>query len=171
MNLLISKAKKKDADAYIALIEENKANMYKIAFSILHNDADAADAIQDAILKSWKNIEKLKQDKYFKTWFTRILINCCNDIIRKNSRTVYVEDYEGIEPYDSYEISGSQINECLDGLSDNYRLVLILHYVQGFSIKEISSIMNINENTIKTRLSRGREQFRQLYTKEEGVLL
>ena len=143
--------------------------MYKIAFSILHNDADAADAISEAILKCWKEIGNLKQNKYFKTWLTRILINCCNDLIRKNHNAVYVDSYDGIEPCDNSDAFKNDISECFSGLSDNYRLVLTLYYSQGFSIKEISGMLNMKENTVKTRLARGREQFRKLYT-EEGVL-
>lgn len=169
MNLLVSKAKNKDANAFISLIEENKTSMYKVAISILSNDADAADAMQDAILKCWRDIDKLKHDKYFKTWLTRILINCCKDIIRKNSRAVYVESYEGIEPCDNTQFSESSIKECFDGLSDNYRLILTLYYSQGFSVKEISKMLNMNQNTVKSRLSRGREQFKKLYVSEEGV--
>lgn len=168
MNLLVSKAKNGDANSFISLIEENKSNMYKVAYSILHNDADIADAIQDTILKSWRDISRLKQDKYFKTWLTRILINCCNDIIRKNSRTVYVENYDGIEPCDDSEFSENNLMDCFNGLTDNYKLILTLYYVQGFSIKEIAKILNMNVNTVKTRLARGREQFKKLYV-EEGV--
>lgn len=168
MNLLVSKAKNGDANSFITLIEENKSNMYKVAYSILHNDADTADAIQDTILKSWRDISHLKHDKYFKTWLTRILINCCNNIIRKNSRTVYVENYDGIEPCDNPGFSETKLVDCFNELTDNYKLILTLYYVQGFSIKEIAKVLNMKVNTVKTRLARGREQIKKIYL-EEGV--
>ncbi|MGN0620723.1 MAG: RNA polymerase sigma factor [Porcipelethomonas sp.] len=169
MDQLISKAKKGDADSFVELMELNKADMYRTAYSILRNDADSADAIQETILKCWKSIHKLKSDKYFKTWLTRILINSCNDIIRKNSRTVYVESYEGLDSSDSSDVSRKNIDECFSGINENYRIILILYYTKGFSIKEIAQIMKMKENTVKTRLARGRKQFRQLYTESEAV--
>lgn len=168
MKNLISRAQSGDAEALIALMEQNKATMYRIAVSILRNDADAADAVSETVFKCWREIKSLKTAKYFNTWLTRILINNCKDIIRKNSRTVYVDSYEGIEPMDENN-DNSEIDECFSGLSDNYRLIMLLHYKQGFKIKEIARMLGIKENTVKTRLSRGRQQFRDYYTK--GVTL
>ena len=86
MELYIKRAKKGDIEAFINLMEMNKTSMYKAAKSILNNDEDIADAIQETILSCYKNIENLKEVKYFKTWMTRILINKCNDIIRANKK-------------------------------------------------------------------------------------
>lgn len=163
MKNLIVKAKKGDPEAFITIIEENKSDMYKIAVSILHNDADAADAMSETILTCWSEIGKIKKEKYFKTWLTRILINKCNDIIRKNSRTMYVESYDAIEPAGE-DVYSSEVNECLDSLSENNRLIMILYYSQGFKVKEIAKMLNMNENTVKTRLSRARQEFREIYT-------
>lgn len=160
---LISRAKHGDPESFISLIENNKSEMYRIAISILHNDADAADAISETVLKCWSDIGKLRKDKYFKTWLIRILINNCNDIIRKNSRTIYMESYEAIEPCDESDITEENINECFNGLSENYRLVMILYYNHGFKIKEIAKMLDMNENTVKTRLSRARNEFKDLY--------
>lgn len=166
---LISKAKQRDPESFITLIENTKSEMYKIAYSILHNDADAADAISETVLKCWRDIGKLRKTKYFKTWLIRILINNCNDIIRKNNHTVYMENYDGIEPCDESEITEENISECFNGLSENYRLIMILYYAHGFKIREIAQMLDLNENTVKTRLSRARNEFKELY--KEGVAL
>lgn len=171
MTDLISKAKKGDPEAFITIIENCKSDMYKISISILKNDADAADAMSEAILKCWSEIGKLKKEKYFKTWLTRILINCCNDIIRKNSHTIYVDSYETIESMESdfESIDKNDINECIESLSDNSRLIMTLYYMQGFKIREIAQMLNLNQNTVKTRLSRARKEFKRTY--EEAELL
>lgn len=171
MTDLISKAKKGDPEAFITIIENSKSDMYKVAISILNNDADAADAMSEAILKCWTEIGKLKKEKYFKTWLTRILINCCNDIIRKNSRTVYVDNYEIIEPKEMFIefIDNRDVNECIDSLSDNSRLIMTLYYMQGFKIREIAQMLNLKQNTVKTRLSRARKEFKEKY--EEAAAL
>lgn len=163
MKDLISKAKRGDPEAFITVIENSKSDMYKIAISILHNDADAADAMSETILTCWSEIGKLKKEKYFKTWLIRILINKCNDIIRQNSRTIYVESYEAIEPADTNQYS-NEVNECFDSLSENSRLIMVLYYTQGFKVKEIAKMLNMNENTVKTRLSRARQEFKEIYT-------
>ena len=80
--ILIRKAKKGDKDAFCRLIDENVQSMYKVAAAYLKNDEDVADAIQDTILSCYENLKSLKQNRYFKTWMLRILINKCKNIIR-----------------------------------------------------------------------------------------
>lgn len=167
---LVSRAKNGDPDAFVELMERHKSAMYRTAVSILHNDADAADAMQEAILKCWQSIGTLRSDRYFKTWLTRILINCCKDIIRKNGETVYLESYDGVEP-SVQSPSDRQVQDCIDALSENHRLIFTLHYVQGFSVKEIAKLLSMNENTVKTRLARGRTEFKKIYTDKEAVSL
>ncbi len=168
VNLLIKKAKSGDPDAFVELMEQNKLSMYKTAVAILHNDADAADAMQDAILLCWKNISKLRQEKFFKTWLTRILINSCKDLIRKNGNVVYLESYDNVDTGTDESLSNQNVKESFEGLSKNYKLVLTLYYNQGLTIKEISKLLDMKENTVKTRLSRGREEFKLLYTDREA---
>lgn len=81
--ILIRKAKKGDKDAFCRLIDENVQSMYKVAAAYLKNDEDVADAIQDTILSCYENLKSLKQNRYFKTWMIRILINKCKDMIQK----------------------------------------------------------------------------------------
>lgn len=169
MSDLISKAKQGNSESFISLMESNKSEMYKIAYSILHNDADAADAISETILKCWRNIGNLRKEKYFKTWLIRILINNCNDIIRKNSHTVYVERYDDIEPCDDSDISKESVSDYFNMLPDNYKLIMTLYYSYGFKIREIAAMLNMNENTVKTRLSRARNEFKEIY--KEGIAL
>ena len=81
--LLIRKAKKGDADAFCRLMELETQNMYKIARAYLKNDEDAADAISDTILTCFEKLHTLQNNRYFKTWLIRILINKCKDIINR----------------------------------------------------------------------------------------
>lgn len=90
--LLLRKAKRGDSDAFCQLMDQHMNGMYKIARSYLHNDEDAADAIQDTILSCFENLPHLKQNRYFKTWLIRILINKCKDILEKHKRIIYTDD-------------------------------------------------------------------------------
>ena len=85
---LIRKARSKDPDAFSSLIYFYMKDLYRVAISILMNDEDAADAIQDTILGCWEKLYTLKQEKYFKTWLTRILINHCYDMRKKQQRMI-----------------------------------------------------------------------------------
>ena len=105
-----SNLSKKEKEKFIKLLEENKMKFYKIAKAILKNDEDVADVIQDALIKMYEGYENLKDKKLFSTWGTRIIINKCYDLIRKNKLRVYTEIDEEFEKSkynvhkDSYEL-------------------------------------------------------------------
>lgn len=165
MTNLIKKAQSGDKEAFIALMEEHKQTLYKIAVGMLKNDADAADAIQDTVLSCYENLRGLREPKYFKTWLTRILINNCNRIRKERGKMVPIEEHPELEGAQT-DTSGREFLKLLNKLEEQYRIVLLLYYVEGFSIREIGAILEMNENTVKTRLSRGRSSFKKLYVKE-----
>ena len=92
----------------------------------------------------------------------RILINKCNDILRAGQRTVFTDEPLEIE-YMENEFLNLEWKEMLQSLDEKYRIVLLLYYGEGFSIKEIAQILELTESAIKSRLSRGREQVKQEY--------
>lgn len=131
-------------------------SLYHIAKSILGNDEDCADAIQNAILNSFEKIHTLRNDKYFKTWLTRILINECYRIIHLKKEQIPYEDYFETQLQTDQE-DYSEVFEAVMGLEANYRIPLILFYVEGYSIKEICQILKLSQSTAKTRLCRSRK--------------
>ena len=159
---LVKRAKRKDADAFTELMESQMQNMYKVARSILLRDEDVADAISDTILVCWEKIDTLKKNRFFRTWMTRIRINKCNDILSAGQRTVFTDEPLEIE-YMENEFLNLEWKEMLQSLDEKYRIVLLLYYGEGFSIKEIAQILELTESAIKSRLSRGREQVKQEY--------
>jgi RNA polymerase sigma factor, sigma-70 family len=152
---LVRKAQAGDADSFIELMELNKENMYKIAKSYLRSDADVADAMQETTLKCFERIESLDNPKFFKTWLTRILINNCNDIIRKGKSVQLFSDYKDITLEEKAEDTRA-FNELVQSLDEKYRTILVLYYVEGFKINEIAQILDVNVNTINSRLQRSR---------------
>ena len=172
MELMIKKAQKGDKEAFIKLIEKCTQDMYKVAKARLNSEEDIGDAIQETILSAYKNICVLKNANYFKTWLIRILINKCNDIIANNKNIVYVEEYyessiknEILADKDKFE-NNIAFKEILENLSETYRVVVVLYYVNGFNTREISEILNEKEGTIKSRLSRAREKLREFYLED-----
>ena len=82
MELLVKKAKRGDAEAFIELIEKNKLSMYRVARGFLKEEEDVADAMSETVLTCYEKVGSLRQDAYFKTWMIRILINHCKEIGR-----------------------------------------------------------------------------------------
>ena len=168
MNQTEDKKQRNKARTFIQLVESNKQSMYKIARSYLSNDEDIADAIQDAIESCWRDLDQLEKPAYFRTWMTRILIHKCIDIIRKNRREHPVSDFPeyGAEhkDLDNYEFS-----ELMKSLDEKYRTILLLYYGEGFKISEIAQLLDMEENTVKTRLSRGRQKFRMMWDSQDAV--
>ncbi|MBR4606752.1 MAG: sigma-70 family RNA polymerase sigma factor [Lachnospiraceae bacterium] len=158
---LVHKAKGKDPDAFTALMNACVQHMYKTAKAILMNDEDVADAMQETIMTCWEKMGTLKEDRYFKAWVTKILINECYDLIRGRKGVTYVEEIPEIA--DDREKSDLEWKEALAVLGEEYRLPVVLYYVQGFQTKEIAKLMGISDAAVRTRLSRAREQLRKYY--------
>lgn len=138
-------------------------SMYYTAKSILGNDEDCADAMQNAILKAYSHLASLKDEKYFRTWLTRILINECYSMIRRNKLTVSYEEY--MENEASHDSSGySEVFMEIQALDERYRVPFVLHYVEGFSLKEVAEILKSTEAGIKMRLLRARNILKEQLT-------
>lgn len=162
MQRLIEKAVRGDVDSFLELMNINSLAMYKVARAILNNDDDAADAIQNTILNCFQKLHTLKKLEFFKTWLIRILINECNRILRHHQR----EHLPGELPETMRQdpaIAEFEFIEMLNLIDEKYRLVLIFYYLEGFKIPEIAELLETNENTVKTRLARAREQIRAAY--------
>lgn len=168
MDVLIRKAMKGDAEAFIQLMELCEQSMYKSAKAILANEEDIGDAIQETILAAYKNLWALKEPQYFKTWLTRILINKCKDIIKENQKVILINEYKE-EGYKDNIATKLEVEECMNELSREHQTVLNLYYNEGFNTREISQLLDENENTVRSRLTRAKKYFKTLFIdKEKG---
>lgn len=122
----------------------------------------AEDVMQDAFIKAFKNIKNYKNEVAFGAWLKRIVINQSIDYLKKNKLelvainddvTTKVEDDDWKVESD---ISVDEIVETINGLKEKYRLVLTLYLLEGYDHQEISTILNISENTSRTHLLRGK---------------
>lgn len=159
--ILIQKAKMKNPDAFTELMTSQMQSMYRTAKAILMNDEDVADAIQDTLLICWEKLNELKVNQYFRTWMTKILIHNCYGIIRSNRRITYTDKLP--ESVSEENPSNLEWQEALSSIDEKYRIVLILFYAEGFRTKEIAKILGLTDSTVRTRLSRGREQLTTYY--------
>lgn len=153
------KSKKGDAEAFIALMEQNRQSMIRIAFAYLGNEEDVADAMQETILSAFEKLDTLRRAEYFRTWLIRILINQCIAMRRHRSRTVPMNGAEEASQF--YDFSTDlEFNDLLRTLPEDSRLIFQMYYGEQFSIGEIAQLLHMNENTVKSKIHRGREQLR-----------
>ena len=158
--LLIKRAPKHDTDAFIQLIEEYKTALYKVAKTYLKNEEDVADVIQGTILSAYEHIGELKTVSYFKTWLIRILINHCTDVVRQQKRVVSMEQAE--EQTGTFLESDYEFYELIRELPEKDRTIFLLYYGECFNAREIAELLGWNENTVKSRLQRGRKKLKQV---------
>lgn len=156
--LLIKRAQKHDTDAFIQLIEEYKTALYKVAKTYLKNEEDVADVIQGTILSAYEHIGELKTVSYFKTWLIRI--NHCTDVVRQQKRVVSMEQAE--EQTGTFLESDYEFYELIRELPEKDRTIFLLYYGECFNAREIAELLGWNENTVKSRLQRGRKKLKQV---------
>ena len=158
-------------ESFERLVNTVKVKLYKTGMAILKNDDDVCDAIQETLLSAYKNFESLREKQYFSTWITRILINKCYDIIKKNKKISYLNEQMEVEAnesyYDRYK-EDSIVERVLSQISTELKLVTVLYYYDEFSVKEISEMLNIPEGTVKSRLARARDKMYEILKMEEG---
>lgn len=157
---LVLKAQRRDKDAFVTLIGLYRETMYQIAYAILKNNEDAADAMQDTILICWEKIDTLRHARYFKTWLTRILINRCNRLYSQRSRTTDLNEgtFSSVSPDPASRV---EWQEMMQQLTDNQRIVVELYYAQQFKIHEIADILDITSSAVKNRLHTARKVLKQ----------
>lgn len=160
MDFLVKKAQRGDADAFVTLIEQNKSSMYKVAKGFFMNEEDVSDAIADSVLSAFEHIGSLNNPGYFKTWLIRILINHCNMRLREKKRCEVIEFFPEIN-YIDRELEFVEFQEMLNAFPEDCRMILLLYYGEQFTVKEISQILDMNENTIRSKLRRSRDRLRK----------
>ena len=165
---IISILKKKEEQDFEKLIDENKMRFYKTAKSILKNDDDVYDAIQEALISIYQNFDKLENKEYFTTWGIRIVINKCYDHIRKNKKSennIYIDDEENpidIPVDEKNSIEKLELEDLLNKLSEEKRLITTLYYYDEISVKEIAQMLEMPEGTVKYKLSEIRKELRAM---------
>lgn len=142
-------------EKFTELVLESEKTLYRVSMSMLKNETDCEDAVQTAILAAFEKLSTLKNEEFFKTWLVRILINTCNKQLRTRTRIISINEYT-----DTPAISHDRdidVKIALEQLPVKFREVVVLYYMEDFSVKEIARILQIPSGTVKSRLSKGRK--------------
>ena len=142
-------------------IKDLENGMYRLSYSILRNETDAQDAVQEAIYKSYKNLDSLKDKRKFKSWIYKIITNTSFEML-KNKKDYLDIEQENVQE-DKIDIDTNlTLWNAVQGLEQPYRTTITLFYYEDMSIKEISKITGTKIDAIKKQLSRGREKIKEV---------
>ncbi len=177
---LIEQSKAGDIESFEQLIVIHQKKVFNIAYRMLGNLEDANDVTQEALVKAYRGIKKFNGKSSFSTWLYSITNNACIDYIRKNRKTnlIYLDrkyeredgiyemqlDSEEDTPEELFEKKEVQnlVHESINKLNEDHRRVIILRDIEEFSYKEIAQIINCSEGTVKSRISRARNNLKAI---------
>lgn len=171
---LVSRCKKGDRDAFNELVTEYQSKVINIAYGILSDADDAADAAQEVFIRVYRSIGNFKEQSFLSTWIYRITVNVCTDLLRKNSKhnnnlsinahmdsdseqEFDIKD-DSISPSEQAELNETQreVRNAISALKEEHRVILTLFDIHGFPYDKISNMLDIPIGTVKSRLSRAR---------------
>ena len=132
-------------------ITQNIDSAYRFAFTYVKNREDAEDVVSESMIKAMKYIGSLKNPQNIKAWFYKIISNTALNFIKKRNRTVSIDDSTLI-PAANDDYSEINLESILNCLEQKYREIVVLRFLEDMKIGEIAQILEINENTVKTRL-------------------
>lgn len=182
---------KGETDAFEVLVERHQKKMLNIAFRMMGDYDEACDVTQEAFVSAYKSIRKFKAEAKFSTWLYRIVINYSKNRLKQLSSLAKREgvSIDDVQEKRTEEILNqslinnanpgmqmekrerdAQVQKCITSLDEEYREVLVLRDIQGFSYEEIRDILKIPDGTVKSRLSRARNALKDCLTKFIGDL-
>ncbi|MBN7773833.1 RNA polymerase sigma factor [Clostridium aminobutyricum] len=126
---------------------------YRFAYTYAKNREDAEDIVNESIIKAIKSIHHLQMPEHIKPWFYKIIVNTALTYLKRKSKISYL-DYENVTDTEGIEDDYSEltINSLIEKLDLKYKSIIVLRFLEDMSLSEISQILDINENTVKTRL-------------------
>ena len=152
-----------DKENFCEHIRQQENAMYSLAFSVVKNDADAAEIISESIFRAYRKIDTLKNENAFKPWILRIVHNTAVEFVRKNAKIVSMETIDLVDEDDeNHLLTTISLQEAVKSLKQPYRTVITLYYYEDFSIAQIAKITDTSMVTVKQRLFRARKQLREI---------
>lgn len=188
---LVSLCKKGNVDAFEVLVRKHQKRMLNIAYRMIGNYEDACEIVQDAFVSAYKGIKDFEEKSRFSTWLYTIVLNLSRNRLNQLKIQSYREEFSFNDPVITDD---SQINKepasgettilerlersdvqqkvqgCINSLDSEFREVLILRDIHGFSYDEISNMLKIPEGTVKSRLFRARDVLRDCLKRVIGDL-
>lgn len=176
--LLISRARGGDREAFGELVEQYRDNVYRLAYRMCGNAYDADEAAQEAFVAAWRALPNFRGDAKFSTWLYRLTTNAAIDVMRREKRHQTVGDGEMIEladdadsPQETVERTEQQeaVQKALATLSEEYREVLLLRYMEELDYAEIAEVLQLPSGTVKSRINRAKAALKTALLKSGNI--
>lgn len=165
---LIARCKAGDREAHYRLYKLYSKAMFNVSYRITGREEDAEDALQEAFISAFRNLESYRGDAVFGAWLKRIVVNKAINILKKRKHEMMPEDgqwdvAEAETPVEyKEEFTVDRIKKAIDQLPDGYRSVLSLYLLEGYDHQEIAEILSISESTSKSQLNRAKNKLKEL---------
>ena len=174
LDQLVQRCKQGELAAFTRLFRDHEARLYRLAVTILDNERDAEDALQDAYIRIFERIKGFRGKSAFQTWMTAIMVNVCRDRLRRQKvRHALPLDWlrrragRGDVARDvGARMQRQTLWSLVDRLDDKHRLPVILHYHQGWSCGQVADFLAVRTSTVYSRLNTARVQLRSMLQAE-----
>lgn len=145
-------------------VEEYGDMLYRICLVMLKNTADAEDAVQDTFIRYMQKAPAFSSDEHEKAWLIKVSANICKDMLRQRNRTAELDE-AALNTLTAAD-EDSHILEALTQIPEKFRIVLTLHYIEGYKVNEIAEMIGKTSSAVKMRLAKGRKLLEEKYRKE-----
>ncbi len=169
MENLVKKAKKGNEEAFSKLILAEKDSLYKIAISRMKTIEDAEDVIQETVIEAYVKMHTIRKNESFKSWIRTILLDMIKTFYERKAQKDIKIQTKLMENFEKDNVNNIIKTEqdmdfkmLLNKLEDEDRTIILLFYNDGYKVKEISKMLNMNVNTVKTKLSRARKKIEKM---------
>lgn len=154
---VIDAARRGDHDAFTSLVDVRLARLDAAARLILRDPELARDAVQEALIRAWRDLPGLRDPDRFDAWLHRLLVNACLDLVRRRKRRVIEVELTTLDTPTTPDVAGSLadrqlLDQALAGLAPGHRAVVALHYLLGMPLPDVARSLRIPVGTAKSRL-------------------
>ena len=156
-----------DHETFAARVQALRGRLYRTAYLYLGSEADALEAVDEAVYQALRALKKLRQPEFFDTWITRILLNECHKELRRRKQLAPEEALPETAGSDAYD--GLPLKEAVRRLPEDLRAVIILRFFVGLSQAETAAALEVPQGTVATRQRRALQLLRLELGEEENV--
>jgi RNA polymerase sigma-70 factor (ECF subfamily) len=188
---IVCRCQKGDIDAFEELVRKYEKKMFNISYRMIGDYNEVPEVVQDAFVSAWRNIKGFKWKSSFSTWLYAIAINLSKNRLKQIKNRTFREQLSIDDPVDtddgqirtepaSNDLSileklerreiEQKVQACINSLENDFREVIVLRDIQGFSYEEISAMLKTAEGTVKSRLHRARESVKNCLKKTIGLV-
>ena len=154
-------------EEFAAAVTSHSRAMYRAARAVLDSDADAEDAVSQAVLQAWQSLDRLRDKSAVRPWLVKIAVNCAYAQQRKQRKVVYLDELAQ-EPAAPETPRYDGLWEAVCALPHERRVVVALFYYEDMGVEQIARCLGVPQGTVKSRLSRARKQLKEMLCGEEG---